>query len=68
MSGLYRGSQFNQTTLTKEAYTIFMSDDDADMILRSDHLPLKRFFEKNTLNSNVNNWAVEIEQYLIKFE
>ena len=36
--------------------------------LSSDHLPLKRFLEKNTLNSKVNSWAVEIEQYQIKFE
>ena len=42
--------------------------DDADITLRSDHLPLKRFLEKITLNSKVNNWAVETEQYLIKFE
>ena len=32
------------------------------------HLPLKRFLEKNTLNSKVNNWAMEIEQYQIKIE
>ena len=37
--------------------------DDADITLRNDHLPLKRFLEKNTLNSKVNNWAMEIEQY-----
>ena len=51
-------------------YTIYMSVkklsfylDDADITLRSDHLSLKRFLEKNTLNSKVNNKAVEIEQY-----
>ena len=27
--------------------------------VKSDHLPLKNFWEKNTLNSKVNNWAVE---------
>ena len=41
---------------------------DADITLRSDHLPLKKFLEKKTLNSKVNNWAVEISQYKIKFE
>ena len=41
---------------------------DADIILRSDHLPLKKFLQKKTLNSKVNNWAVEISQYTIKFE
>ena len=39
-----------------------------DIILRSDHLPLKNFLEKKTLNSKVNNWAVEISLYKIKFE
>ena len=28
----------------------------ADVLLKSDHLPLKRFLHKNTLNSKVNNW------------
>ena len=39
-----------------------------DITLRSDHLTLKIFLEKNTLNSKVNNWAVEIEQHQIKFK
>ena len=42
--------------------------EDADIILRSDHLPLKKFLQKNTLNSKVNNWAVEISPYRIQFE
>ena len=33
----------------------------------SDHLPLKRFLEKNTLNAKVNNWAVELESQKIDF-
>ena len=33
----------------------------------SDHLPLKRFLEKNTLNAKVNNWAVELESQKIYF-
>ena len=37
--------------------------DDGDITLRTDHLPFKRFIEKSTLNSKVNNWAVEKEQY-----
>ena len=41
---------------------------DADITLRSDHLPLKRFLPKHTLNNKVNNWAVELEMYRIKFE
>ena len=41
---------------------------DVDIILRSDHLPLKKFLNKNTLNSKVNNWAVEISPFHITFE
>ena len=28
----------------------------AQIMLRSDHLPLKKFLEKNTMNAKVNNW------------
>ena len=34
----------------------------------SDHLPLKKFLEKNTLNSKVNNWAVKLESQNINFK
>ena len=61
--------------LTKEAYTIYMSVkkvsfyiDTAKITVRSNHLPLKKFLEKNTLNSKVNNWAVELESQNITFE
>ena len=40
----------------------------AEIILRSDHLPLRKFLEKKTINAKVNNWAVEISPYKIKFE
>ena len=36
--------------------------------MRSDHLPLKKFLAKNTLNSKVNNWAIEILHFRITFE
>ena len=56
MSGLFRGSQINWACLTKEAYAIYMSIkkltyylEDADITLRSGHLPLKKFLAKNTL-------------------
>ena len=75
MSGLFRGSQMNWACLTKEAYVIYMSIkkltyylEDADITLRSDHLPLKKFLAKNTLNSKVNNWAIEISLFHITFE
>ena len=74
-SGLFKGSQLNWACLTKEAYAIYMSIKkldyylvNADIILRSDHLPLKKFLNKNTLNSKVNNWAVEISPFRITFE
>ena len=40
----------------------------ADVTLHSDHLSLRKFLAKNTLNSKVNNWAVEISPFRIKFE
>ena len=75
MSGLFRGSLMNWACLTKEAYAIYISIkklayylEDADITLRSDHLPLKNFLAKNTLNSKVNNWAIEISPFHITFE
>ena len=75
MSGLFQGSQMNWACLTKEAYAIYMSIkklayylEDADITSRSDHLPLKKFLAKNTLNSKVNNWAIEISPFCITFE
>ena len=41
---------------------------DADITIRCDHLPLKKFLNKQTLNSKVNNWAVELEQFNLKVE
>ena len=73
-SGLFKGAQLNWACLTKEAYAIYMSIKkldylvDVDITLRSDHLPLKKFLAKNTLNSKVNNWAVEILPFKITFE
>ena len=53
MSGLFTGSQMNWACLNKEAYVIYMSNkklayylDDADITLRNDHLPLKKFLAK----------------------
>ena len=42
--------------------------EDADITLRGDHLPLKKFLSKNTLNSKVNNWAIKISPFHITFE
>ena len=75
VSRLFRGSQLNWATLTKEAYAIYMSIkklsfyiDTAKITVKSDHLPLKKFLEKNTMNAKVNNWAVELESQNITFE
>ena len=75
VSGLFRGSQLNWAALMKEAYAIYMSVKklsfyltDAEVLLKSDHLPLKKFLQKNTLNNKVNNWAMELEALNIKFQ
>ena len=74
-SGLFKGSQLNWAALTKEGFAIYSSIkklsyylEYAEIILRSDHLPLKKFLQNNTLNTKVNNWAVEISPYKIQFE
>ena len=36
-----------------------------EITLRSDHLPLKKFLRKMTLNNTVNNWSTEIESFNI---
>ena len=75
ISGLFRGSQLNWAALTKEAYAIYMSVrklsfylTNTDVLIRSDHLPLKKFLKQNTMNSKVNNWAIELKSYNLKFE
>ena len=75
ISGLFRGSQLNWAALTKEAYDIYMSVrklsfylTNADVLIRSDHLPLKKFLKQNTMNTKVNNWAVELKSYNLKFQ
>ena len=75
VSGLFRGSQLNWATLMKEAVDIYMSVKklsfyltDAKILLRSDHKPLEKFLQKNTLNSKVNNWAMELEAFNIQFD
>ena len=69
VSGQFRGNQLNWAALTKEAYAIYMSVQrlsfyvtDVEVTIRSDHLPLKKFLNKQTMNSKVNNWVVELEQ------
>ena len=59
----------------KEAFAIYMSIKkfsfyltDAQVLLRSDHKPLEKFLLKNTLNSKVNNWAMELKALDIQFD
>ena len=75
VSGLFRGSHLDWAALMKEAFEIYMSVkklsfylDQSQITHRSDHLPLKRFLQKNTLNSKVNNWAMELESFNIKLK
>ena len=73
VSGQFRGSQQNWAALMKEAYTIYMAVrklsfyiTDAEVTIKCDHLPLKKFLQRQTLNAKVNNWAVELEQFNLK--
>ena len=75
VSGLFRGPQINWAALTKEADAIYMSVKkltyylrDSKVLLRSDHLPLKKFLLMHTKNDMVNNWAMELQQFPIQFE
>ena len=75
VSGQFRGSQQNWAALTKEAYAIYMSVrklsfyiTDAKVTIKCDHLPLRKFLQKQTLNAKVNNWAVELEQFDLHIE
>ena len=60
--------------MVKEAYTIYMTVKKSmfyltgqEIMLWSDHLSLKKFLNCKTLNNTVDNWAVEIESFKIKF-
>ena len=75
MSGQFRGSQQNWAPLMKEVYAIYMAISklsfyitDVEVTIKYEHLPLKKFLQKQTLNAKVNNWAVELEQFNLKLE
>ena len=60
--------------MVKEAYVIYMMVKkstfyltEQEIMLWSDHLPLKKFLNHKTLNNTVDNWAVETESFKIKF-
>ena len=75
VSGLFRGSQLNSATLMEETYAMYMSIRiltfyimGHNVKVKSDHLLLKKFLEKKTLNAKVNNWVVELEQFKIELD
>ena len=75
VSGHLEGVSKIGSTLTKEAYAIYMAVrklsfyiTDMEVTIKCDHLPLKKFLQKQTLNAKVNNWAVELEQFNLKLE
>ena len=74
VSGMFWGSQLNWAAMVKETYAIYMMVKKStfyltcqEIMLRSDHLPLKKLLNCKTLNNTVDNWAVEIESFKIKF-
>ena len=74
VSGMFWGSQLNWAAMVKEVYAIYMRVKKSmfyltgqDIMLQSDHLPLKKFLNHKTLNNTVDNWAVQIESFKIKF-
>ena len=65
----------NWAALTKEAYAIYRSVlklsyyvKGAPVVIRTDHLPLKKLLHKNTASEMVNNWALELESYYLTIE
>ena len=63
VSGLFRGSQLNWAALMKEAFAIYMS-----VKKLSFYMTYAQILQKNTLNSKVNNWAMELEAFNIQFD
>ena len=66
-SGTFQASQKNWSTLTKEAYAIYMSLckmvsflKEAQVMVRYDHAPLQKCIYSITKNNKVNNWSQEI--------
>ena len=64
-SGTFSPAQVNWSANTKEAYAIFKSITrmsffvtDSEVIIRSDHKPLKKFIEGVTANPRVLDWAL----------
>ena len=41
---------------------------DAEVTIKCDHLPLKKFLNKQMMNSKVNNWVVELEKFKLRLD
>ena len=74
VSGLFHGSQLIRPHSQKKHMqyicpfkksTFYLTGH--EITLRSNHLPLKKFLRKMTLNNTVNNWSTEIESFNINF-
>ena len=73
VSQISQGSQLRGAILTKEACATYMAVkkatlycEDADIIVQSDHSPLKKFLL--TLNTKVNDWDIKLSTYHISFD
>ena len=75
VSRQFQRSQLNWAAMMKEAYAIYMSIrslsfyiTDAEVTIKCNHLPLKKILNKQTMNSKVNNWVVELEQFKLHLD
>ena len=75
VSGGFRGSQLNWAAMTKEAFGVYISVrklsfflQESDVTIRTDHKPLRKFLNRQTQNSKVNNWGVELQSFRLKLE
>ena len=66
-SRVLQGSQKKRNTLTKEAYTIYMSFHkmvfylkEAHVMVQSDHAPIWKFVSSVMKNGKVNSWSQEM--------
>ncbi|MCG8430404.1 MAG: reverse transcriptase, partial [Candidatus Omnitrophica bacterium] len=75
VSGLFNKTQVKWAALTKEAFAIYKSvkkliiyTSGCEVLIKSDHKPLKRFLEKATQNENVDRWALQLEGQKLKID
>ena len=59
------GSLDKESICNLHVYYLYLTGH--EITLRSDHLPLKKFLRKMTLNDTMNNWSTKIESFNINF-